>query len=156
MTEPQFDTYLRTVLYRAEGLARDDGSATIEAWHVLLAMAMQDGTDAQRVLESAGLGYQGVKDALQREFADSLGAAGVSLDAFDLPRATPDPSRRPQPGAWFKPAMERMAAAHGKGSLRSGHLLLAILGAEHGTVPRALAVAGVDRAALIERVRGTL
>jgi ATP-dependent Clp protease ATP-binding subunit ClpA len=153
MKEPQFDTYLRAVLDRAEHEAQDDGSATIEAQHVLLAMAAQDGTDAKRVLDSAGLGYEAVKSALHREFVRSLSTVGVSLDAFDLPRATPDPSRRPQPGAWFRPAVERTAAAHGNGDLGSRHLLLGMLAAEAGTVPRALAVAGVDRASLIERAR---
>jgi D-alanyl-D-alanine carboxypeptidase len=97
-----------------------------------------------------------VKEALHREFAQSLSAAGVSLDAYDLPRATPDPSRRPRPGAWYRPAMERMAAACGRRHLRSGHLLLGILGAEVGTVPRALTAAGVDRVSLTERVRSEL
>lgn len=156
MTEPQFDSYLRTVLDEAGVLARDDDSATIEARHVLLAMAGQGGTEAKRVLESAGLGSEALKDGFQREYADSLGVAGVSLDAFDLPPATPDPSRRPQLGAWFKPAMERAAAAWGKGTPHSGHLLLGILGVEHGTVPRMLAAADLDRAALIERVRSEL
>jgi D-alanyl-D-alanine carboxypeptidase len=156
MSEPRFDRYFREVLERAEREAQGDGSATIEAGHFLLAIAAQEGTDAGRVLDSAGLGYDAVKEALLREFAQSLSAAGVSLDAYDLPRATPDPSRRPRPGAWYRPAMERMAAARGRGHLRSGHLLLGILGAEVGTVPRALAIAGVNRVSLTERVRSEL
>jgi len=154
--EPAFDQYLRAILDRAEREARDDGSPTIEAQHALLAMAALDGTDARRVLDAVGLSYDALREALHREYAHSLSAVGVSLDAFDLPRATPDPARRPQPGAWFGPAMERMAAAGGKGELRSGHLLLGLLGPEVGTVPRALALAGVDRTALIERLRDEL
>ncbi len=153
MSELRFDTYLENVVAQAEQEAMDDGSPTIEAPHLLLAIAAQDGTDAQRILDSAGLGYSVLKDALRREFANSLSAAGVSLDAFDLPRATPDPSRRPQLGGWFRPTMERAMAARPNGNLHSAKLLLGILGAEVGTVPRAIALAGVDRAALIERVR---
>ncbi|WP_328767952.1 Clp protease N-terminal domain-containing protein [Streptomyces sp. NBC_00286] len=151
-----FDKYLQAVLDRAELEAREDGSATVEAQHVLLAVAVQDGTDAQRALDSAGLDHAALKDALYREFEHSLSAAGVSLREFDLPRATQDPARRPQLGASFKLALERMAAVHRKKDLRSGHLLLGILQAEVGTVPRALAMAGVDRTDLIERVRGEL
>jgi D-alanyl-D-alanine carboxypeptidase len=155
MKEPDFDKYLAAVLGRAEHEAREDGSATIEAQHALLAMAALDGTDAGRILDAAGLGYEALGAAIRREFAHSLSAVGVSLGAFDLPRATPDPSRRPHPGAWLRAAMERAAAA-GKGDLRSGHLLLGILGAEVGTVPRALTVAGINRTALIERIRSQL
>ncbi|GGK77824.1 Clp protease N-terminal domain-containing protein [Streptomyces flaveus] len=152
----RFDTYLQSVVVRAEVEAKEDSSATIDAHHLLLAVAAQDGTDAQRVLHAAGLGYEALKDALHREFAHSLAAAGVSLDDFELPRASQDPERRLRPGASFKLAMERMATAHRKKDLHSGHLLLAILQAEVGTLPRALALAGVDRAGLIERVRSAL
>lgn len=150
-----FDTYLQSVLVRAADEARDDGSASIEAGHVLLAMAVQDGTEAQRALDRAGLGHRALKDALHREFEHSLSAAGVTLGAFDL-RSTPDPGRRPQLGASFKLTMERIASVYRKKDLRSVHLLLGVLQAETGTVPRALALAGVDRAGLVERVRAEL
>ena len=39
---------------------------------------------------------------------------------------------------------------------RPEHLLLGILQAQVGTVPRVLALAGIDRAVLMERVRHTL
>ena len=154
MSEPRFDTYIKAVFARAEHEASDDGAATIEPQHVLLAVAAQDGTDAQRVLDAAGLGYAALKEALHREFAKSLSTAGVSLDAFDLPRATPDPKHHPQLGGWFKPAMERVTgASRGTKDLGSRHLLLGLLEPSVGTIPRALALSGVDRTALIERVR---
>ena len=40
--------------------------------------------------------------------------------------------------------------------LRPAHLLLGILLAEVGTVPRALTLAGIDRAELIVRIRQAL
>ncbi|MFE4670526.1 Clp protease N-terminal domain-containing protein [Streptomyces sp. NPDC056716] len=152
----RFDTYLQSVLDRAETEAREDSSATIDAHHLLLAVAAGDGTDAQRVLHAAGLDHAALKDALRREFAHSLAVAGVSLGDFDLPRATQDPARHPRLGASSKLAMERMATAHRKKDLRSGHLLLGVLQAEVGTVPRTLALAGVDRAELIARIRSEL
>jgi ATP-dependent Clp protease ATP-binding subunit ClpA len=153
----EFGRYFQAVVDGAELEARSDGSATIEAQHMLLAIAGQDDTDAQGVLDSAGLDYEALKSALRREFEHSLRTAGVSLDAFDLQAATRDPSRRPQLGASFKLAMERMAAAaNRRKDMRSVHLLLGVLKAEVGTVPRALALAGVDRADLVERVRSKL
>ncbi|WP_407562521.1 Clp protease N-terminal domain-containing protein [Streptomyces sp. 184] len=149
-----FDTYLQAVLLAAQDEARDDGSAAMEARHALLAVAAQDGTGPQRVLAAAGLGRAELKAALDREFAHSLGAAGVT-PAFAL-RATPDPGRRPQFGASLKLALDRMAGAHRKKDLTPFHLLHALLQAEVGTVPRALDLAGVDRAALAARVREEL
>ncbi|SEH01425.1 D-alanyl-D-alanine carboxypeptidase [Nonomuraea solani] len=142
-----FDTFLQSVLERAEAEARQEGSATIEARHLLLAIAARDPG-------AAGLDYQRVKDALRGEFEHSLGSAGVSPGVPPTP--TRDPGRRPRLGTTFKLAMERMAAEHRKRDLRPEHLLLGILQAEAGTVPRALALAGIDRAELIERVRSTL
>lgn len=150
-----FKQYFQAVLDRAELEARDDRSSTIEPQHVLLAIAAQDGTEPQQVLRDAGLDHETLKAALHREYERSLGAAGVALNEFDL-RSTPDEERRPQLGASFKLAIERMAAGHGKRKPQPGHLLFGVLQAEVGTVPRALALAGVDRAALIERVRSRL
>ncbi len=150
-----FDRYLQTLLDRAEVEAREDGSAAVEAQHVLLSIAAQDDSAGQRLLAGAGLDHRSLKDALHREFEHSLSGAGVSLDAFAL-RSTPDPERRPRLGASFKLAVERLAAIHRKKDLRPLHMLLGILAAEVGTVPRALALAGVDRAALVERVREEL
>jgi ATP-dependent Clp protease ATP-binding subunit ClpA len=150
-----FKQYFQAVLDQAEVEAREDRSATIEPQHVLLAIAAQDGTEPQQALRDAGLDHETLKAALRREYEHSLGAAGVSLDDFDL-RSTPDNERRPQLGASFKLTVERMAGAHGKQKPKPGHLLFGVLQAEVGTVPRALALAGVDRAELVERVRSTL
>ncbi|MEU1726568.1 Clp protease N-terminal domain-containing protein [Nonomuraea sp. NPDC005692] len=150
-----FDLYLHDVLLRSQAEARAESSPTIEAHHVLLAMAAPEDTAARAVLAEAGLDQAGVRAALRREFEHSLAAAGVSAAAFDL-RSTPDPERRPQLGASVKLAIERLAATHRKKDLRPVHVLLGVLQAEVGTVPRALALAGVDRAALAERARAAL
>ena len=56
-----------------------------------------------------------------------------------------------------KLALERgFASVTRKKDLRPAHLLLGILRAEVGTVPRALALAGVDQAALTARVQDGL
>jgi non-ribosomal peptide synthetase component F len=57
-------------------------------------------------------------------------------------------------GASAKLALERgVAVAARKKDLQSAHLLLGILEAGAGTVPRALALAGIDQADLAARVR---
>jgi ATP-dependent Clp protease ATP-binding subunit ClpA len=152
-----FGTYVHTIIEQAGHQASKDGSATIEAQHLLLAIAAQEGSTARQVLTSVGLDQHAIREALDREFDHSLRAAGVSRAAFDLPR----PSSRPEPsariGASAKVALERgVAAAARKKDLRPAHLLLGILQARVGTVPRALALASIDQADLTARVRQAL
>ncbi|QFU92582.1 Clp protease N-terminal domain-containing protein [Amycolatopsis sp. YIM 10] len=147
-----FDTYLHAIIARAEHEARDDGASTIEAQHLLLAIAVDREAGTHEILTSAGVDYRAIRDALDREFDYSLSTVGVSRAAFDFPRPTAD-SGQPKMGASAKLALERSVAsvAHKK-DLRPAHLLLGVLRAEVGTVPRALAMAGIDQVALRERV----
>ncbi|MET0414440.1 MAG: Clp protease N-terminal domain-containing protein [Actinoplanes sp.] len=143
-----FDHYLQAVLVRAAEEARAESSATVEAHHVLLALAA--GHDP--VLAEAGLDRDALREALDREFAHSLAAAGVTLPPTP-PRSTPAPGS-PGLGSTAKAALDRgFAHAARKKDARPAHVLLGILLAEAGTVPRALALAGIDRQALIERLR---
>ncbi|MFI6733980.1 Clp protease N-terminal domain-containing protein [Nonomuraea sp. NPDC050451] len=151
------DHYINDVILHGETEARQDGSAAIEAHHLLLGIAAQEGTAAHEILTSAGLDRQAIRDALDREFEHSLGTAGVSLASFGLPAATPDPDRRVSLGASGRLCLERgFAHAKRKKDLRPGHLVLGILEAEVGTVPRAFALAGVDLAALTTRLQQAL
>ncbi|MEV4393033.1 Clp protease N-terminal domain-containing protein [Nonomuraea sp. NPDC049607] len=151
------DHYINDIVLRGAAEAREEGSAATEAHHLLLAIAAVEGTAAHRVLTAAGLGRQAVRDALHREFEHSLEAVGVSLASHDLPKTFRDPKDQPKPGASARLALERgFAAAKGKKDLRPAHLLLGVLSADVGIVPRALALAGVDRAGLMDRVRETL
>ncbi|MFG1703611.1 Clp protease N-terminal domain-containing protein [Nonomuraea sp. M3C6] len=150
------DHYINAIIEQGIVEARQDGSAVVEAHHLLLAIAAYEGTAPHEVLISAGLGRQAIRDALDREFEHSLSAAGVSLAAFDLPRPSGDPKSAKNIGASARLAFERgIACATRKKDLRPAHLLIGILEAQVGTVPRALALAGVDRAALAERLRTT-
>ncbi|MBL1073896.1 Clp protease [Nocardia sp. 2] len=151
-----FDRYLHAVLVDAGHEAQQDGSATIEAQHLLLALAAQDGTEPQRILTAAGLDQPAVRAALEHEFIQSLALAGVTTTPADLPKPSPRRGRFPGLGASAKLAIDRMAGATAKNELRPAHLLAAVLAAEVGTVPRALTAAGVDRTALLTRVRSAL
>ncbi|MFI7698059.1 Clp protease N-terminal domain-containing protein [Nonomuraea sp. NPDC049480] len=153
----RIDHYIQDVIMRGGAEALEDGSAVTEAHHLLLAIAAIEDTAAHRVLTSASLGRQAVREALDREFEHSLSAVGVSLASFDLPRPSRDPKAPPKLGASAWLALDRgVAACKGKKDMRPAHLLLGVLDTEIGTVPRALALAGVDRAGLMARVRETL
>ncbi|MGC7101016.1 Clp protease N-terminal domain-containing protein [Amycolatopsis lurida] len=147
-----FDTYLDAIIVRAENEARDEGSATIEAQHLLLAIAGERETGTHEILASAGVDHRAIRDALDREFEHSLSAVGVSRAAFDFPPPTGS-SAQPKMAASAKLALERgVASVARKKELRPAHLLLGVLRAEVGTVPRALAMAGIDQVELRARV----
>lgn len=149
------DRYLHAVITRAQLKAGDDGSATIEAAHLLLAVAIEPDPVVHEALRSQGLDPAAVKAALAREFEHSLAVVGVSPGSYDLPRPSRLPTR-PQLGTSAKLTLERIVTTRRKKDLRPAHLLLALLAAEVGTVPRALALAGIDRAELIARVERAL
>jgi ATP-dependent Clp protease ATP-binding subunit ClpA len=151
-----FDRYLHAVLVRAEHEAREDGSTTVEAPHLLLALTAEPDPTSGRVLTEVGLDAPAVRAALAREFEHSLSSVGVSAARFDLPAPSRLPSH-PGLGTSARLALERgFAAGPRRKDLRPAHLLLGILSAQVGTVPRALALAGVDRADLVARVRREL
>ncbi|GAA5068197.1 D-alanyl-D-alanine carboxypeptidase [Thermocatellispora tengchongensis] len=150
------DEYINAITERAVEEARQEGAAAVEAQHLLLAVAAGQDPATRRVLASAGLDEQAIRAALEREFEHSLSAAGVSLSGFRLPRPSPALDR-PKLGASAKLALERgFASVSRKRDLRPAHLLLGVLLAEAGTVPRALALAGVEAAELAAAVRREL
>lgn len=143
--------YVQAVVDQAGIEAQKEGAAAVEAQHLLLAIAAEPEANTQQVLSAAGLDYEGIRTALQREFEQSLGVAGVSLAAFDMTTRPGASHARPTKlGASAKLARER-----GLGKRRGGspplHLLLGILQAEKGTVPRALATAGINQSELTMR-----
>ena len=151
-----FGKYLKTIIEQGTNEARNDRAETVEAQHLLLAIATEPKTVPFDTLADAGLHYQALRAALDREFAHSLESAGVSIASFQMPPASIEPSRSPDLGQTAKLAIERGMKSARRGDPEPSHLLLGILQAEVGTVPRALALAGVDRAELISRVLATL
>ena len=144
----RFTRDARAVVKCAEGEARGQGSPTIEAEHFLLALAAAD--------EVPGLDHDAVLDALAAERERSLLAVGIAADEFDLPSA---PVVNPRIAQSAKLALERSvraAVARSDRSIKAGHVLLGVLAAEAGTVPRALAAAGVDRQELRDRAAARL
>jgi len=148
----------RAVVGQAETEARRLGSPTIEAEHLLLAMTHLNGaTAAGEALAAAGLDHDRVTEALDAERERSLTAVGISIGDFDLrPRAT---ATKPRLAASAKSALEhslRIALVRADKRIEPGHILLALLRAEAGTAPRALAEAGVDKQELNDRTAAAL
>ena len=102
----RFGTDSRKVVQDARQIAGGLQSPTLEAEHLLLAVARRPATPAHRVLVEAGLGYDEIHDALADEFAGSLAAVGVTLAAFDL-TATAETGRTPRWGTSAKLALQR-------------------------------------------------
>jgi ATP-dependent Clp protease ATP-binding subunit ClpA len=144
------------ILHRAREEAKRAGSPSVEAEHVLLAIAAHKGSEAQRILATVGLDHEGILAALDREFEESLAGVGVSLSAFSLPSGSGRQDRIPRWGASFKLALQRAPKGGPAGRLDSTRLLLGILRARIGTVARALSLAGIDRAALAARAEQAL
>ena len=146
MFNSRFTPQAKGVFIAAERVARGRGDRTLEAEHLLLALAE---------LGEPELADLDVPTAFDRQFEHALSSAGVQT-----PIPAPKPLRKnPGVGASAKRAIERafhVAIERGDKKVLRGHMLLGVLAAEEGTVPRALAIAEVDRADLISRVRARL
>lgn len=151
---------VRTILVRgAREVARRDGSRTIEAEHVLLALAAMENNPAARLLSEAGLTEGGIRAALDREWEHSLAIAGIAVRIGLLPEATPDHSRDPQIGESVRLLLKRALDAEPRvGGTRIGsvRILVGILDSDRSRVARALQTANVDRAALRARAAEAL
>jgi ATP-dependent Clp protease ATP-binding subunit ClpA len=147
----------RGVAHGFESEAERDHAKSIEAEHMLLALAASD-TPAGRVLNEAGLNHERLAAAIRDEHRRSLAFAGVTAPDEDNTLAT-EVDGPVSMGTSAKVAVRRALLAQRESGhrllrLASTDLLIGILQAELGTVPRALAIAGVDRLELIARVRG--
>jgi ATP-dependent Clp protease ATP-binding subunit ClpA len=147
---------LKAVIVRSIDEAAARGAAKVEAEHLLLAIAAS-GDVAAGALADAGLDYAGVEVALRGEREHALLAAGIEPVAEERLQATG--ASRPGWGASIREALKRSDFRARRDRSRAERERLAVadaligaLRADLGTVPRALAYAGVDRAALITRL----
>jgi len=142
----RFTKEARRTVEAARSEAQAAGSPTVEAEHLLLALARRP----HPALAVEDIGVSRIEEALARERAASLAAAGVEWDVPARPTRA-----EPRFAASAKLALERSlpaALARRDHRLTSDHILLGVLEAEVGTVPRALELAGIDRRALAEAV----
>ena len=141
---PQFETE-----------ARKRGAKLIEAEHMLLALASDSESDAGRLLKESGLDHERIASALRNEHRRSLAFAGFQAPDESLTNGAKVEGPLSL-GTSAKVALVRALIASRSRRARSARLkdvdlLRGILLAELGTVPRALAIAGVDRMTLISR-----
>ena len=139
---------VRATLKQAITRARFAGSETVEAERILLALSGNRGTVAHAVLSEAGLDDERISAALAVEQAVSLAAVGVTALTTPTPNYLPDSQ---EVGESARLAITRGAAAERARKdrrIRSTHLLIGVLSADVGWVPRALAHVGVDRGRL--------
>jgi ATP-dependent Clp protease ATP-binding subunit ClpA len=159
MTEHNSDHKdVRAILvHHARDEARREGSRTIEAEHVLLALVALEDSAAARMLAEAGLTEDTIRAALDQEWEQSLAVAGIAVRAGTLPGATPDRARDPQIGESTKLLLRRaMDAEPKRGRFGPLRVLVGLLSTDRGRVARALEAAGVDRTALLAKATEAL
>ena len=128
--------------------ARLHGDGTAGAEHLLLALTRHP------TLGHLGLQHDRIVEALALDEQRSLAAVGIATGDFDS-FAGPHGVRRPGLATSAKAAIERAfkaARQSGERRLEARHLLVGVLAAENGRVPRALRLAGVDIAELRTRI----
>ncbi|HEY2644780.1 MAG TPA: Clp protease N-terminal domain-containing protein [Galbitalea sp.] len=124
----------------------------VDAEHVLLALTAGS-SPVGSTLSAAGLDHDTLDGALSSERARSLRGAGVEPVAPEVLTSTPRVSR---PG-WGTSVRELIHNAERPTTRVSGaletELAVGILSLKVGTVPRALAIAGIDRARVLTELR---
>jgi ATP-dependent Clp protease ATP-binding subunit ClpA len=137
MAFERFTRDARAAVVAAREEARMSGQHTVESEHLLLALAARP---------EFGLQRQRLVDALAHEEEQSLAAVGVAASELE-PRSRSRAGREPKFATSSKLALHRAVAAaskRGDRHLTAGHVLLGVIAAEHGRVPRALQTAEID------------
>lgn len=142
----------RQVALQSHSIAAGLGASSVEAEHLLVSLA---GTHhrAGAALREAGLEPEELHAAIQRDFERVLAEVGIDATGVDVSSNC----RRTKLGwgASAKRSLERaVEEAKRRGDRKIGceHILLGLLRAEHGTVPRLLAAEGIDRDELTGRL----
>jgi ATP-dependent Clp protease ATP-binding subunit ClpA len=142
----------RHVALEAHSVAAGLGSPSVEAEHLLVSLA---GTPdpAGSALREVGLDPAELREAIQRDFERVLGRVGIDASGMDI--AANCRRTKPRWGTSAKQSMARAVdEAKRRGDRRIGceHLLIGLLRAERGTVPRLLEAEGIDRDELTGRL----
>jgi D-alanyl-D-alanine carboxypeptidase len=132
----RFTKDARTIVKDAVVVARELGSPTVEAEHMLLAVTR---TSSVLALDEATL-----RGALERETERSLAAVGVTAETPAFSPYVGDPKLATSAKVALQNALKESVARNDK-EIRGAHIAAAILRPTHGTVPRALRIAGIDR-----------
>ncbi|WP_369138515.1 Clp protease N-terminal domain-containing protein [Modestobacter versicolor] len=144
---------IKALMTGAEAEARSRGEQVPGPEHLLLAAtALPDGT-AARALRQVGVDAEQLRQAIDRVHADALAPLGIGADplagaAADLRGPATGPLRStPQAQQVFQEAVA-LSKSTRPSRLRGAHVVVAASRLDAGTLPRALAGLGVDRAGL--------
>jgi ATP-dependent Clp protease ATP-binding subunit ClpA len=130
----------RTVVRAAWKEAQAAGESAVEAEHLLLALS------ARSEIRKLGLDHDEIVHALAAEEERSLAAVGIDLAEYDV-QVSGSRADSAKLGASAKLAIQRalrITAERGQQRITAANLLLGVLGAEQGRVPRTLRLAGID------------
>jgi ATP-dependent Clp protease ATP-binding subunit ClpA len=148
MAFERFTKDARAVVVAAHEEAERAEQGSIEAEHLLLALA------SHPHLRALGLDRAELADALACEEEHSLAAVGIAAVDYGAP-ATRGRFHDPRMATSAKVALERALAAavqRRDRSITARHVLLGVLAAERGRVPRTLALADID----VDELRGRI
>jgi ATP-dependent Clp protease ATP-binding subunit ClpA len=140
MAFERFTRDARAAVVGAREQARAQGHHDVEAEHLLLFLA------GRPEFQALGLDRDRLADALATEEERSLAAVGVAAGELE-PSVAPRAPRKLQFATSAKVSLHRamkVAAVRGDRRVTAGHVLLGVLGAERGRVPRALKVAEIN------------
>jgi len=135
----RFANDARTSVDAARKEAQAAGVTAIEAEHLLLALSHRP------EVRKLGLDHDEIAEAFALEEERSLAAVGIDRSQYDLARSAPRGAAKL--GTSAKLAIERalkVTVKRGQRRLTALNLLLGVISAEHGRVPRALDIAGID------------
>lgn len=156
MDENSFPQQGRTIFALAQKEATRRGSSIVEAEHVVLALLLNTASATFAALKPAGLDHDRFDSALDAERSHSLAIAGITT-LVDTRPATPRKGRSAV-GASIREAIT-LVRRRGPQDRRARSLEIAllcgILTPELGTIPRVLAIAGIDRRALLSTFAAT-
>ncbi len=151
---------LRLLMELSQQEAARRSASTVEAEHILLALAALPDSRGGAFLIANGLDRAALEEALVAERRHSLGSVGAPVYAeADLKAARR--RHKPRWGASSRDAFDRgMRVSRGRENVSTLNLVVGALMAELGTVPRMLGLAGVDRhqilgRATVEAAKGT-
>ncbi|MBE2320144.1 Clp protease [Solirubrobacter sp. CPCC 204708] len=139
----RFTKDARVIVRDAVEIAHELGATSVEAEHLLFAAARQRDPVAE-TLRWHGLDEDGLRHALDLERERSLAAVGISAAR---PAFAPHVSK-PDFAHSSKAALEgalRAAAERKDTRIGTGHVVLGVLRARRGTVPRALGLVDIDQ-----------
>ncbi|WP_051208389.1 Clp protease N-terminal domain-containing protein [Propionicicella superfundia] len=152
----------RALLDVAQAEAATRSSATVAAEHLLLALLSDQDRTAARILSPQGLTHEAFSTALDRERDHTLARIGLSIpDPTRLAAAPRAFTGHPRLSASAKEAWDRGSRLTPGRRERTQPpsdltLLVGILSAELGTVPRALIRGGLDRTELLSAAQTAL